>query len=194
MLKARLAVLEQSPKINATQPSITEPDDDDVVSYREMKKVYKKTEELEQTLNRQQELLAEKERRIQEKHVQNCENEVRTKYSADKVGEEFAYENLLAEVIIPMLEKSPKLHEILRESDNPAEMAYRIALSQKLNPDRLLKKTVIAKPQQSVKKSETVTLGSIPAGGGASEEISLENINIDDLSEDNLNKLLKKMR
>ena len=182
-------------------------EDDDVTPFKIVKELKNETDAIKQAVDTLKTQAEETQIAKQQSYVKQCEEDVKAKYSAETVGEEYSYSTILADVVIPMMESNPKVALLIRESDNPALTAYKLGLSSLVDPERLVNEApetpevpeVPATPKPKVApKVNTApkTLGSIPGGGGANGDISTDNITpemISEMGDEDLNKLLKKL-
>jgi hypothetical protein len=169
-------------------------EDDDVASVKLVRDMAMRQKALEDRLARQEaEAKALKELEKQQQ-ISRTEKETRGKYSAEKVGQEYSYETILAEEIEPMLAETPEYADIIRSSRNPAETAYKLGLARRLDVNTVFQPKAI--PQQA-KKPLPKTLGGLPSGGGTSGEISVEALkgkDLGDLTDEEFEKVFITMR
>ena len=127
--------------------------------------------------------------------TERSEAQMRSEYSAEKVGDAYAYDKVIAEGFMPLLQSDPAMAKRVRESANPAMEAYRIGFARVVDPISLVKQqsSVPVKPS----KPAPNTLGSAPAGGGSDGEIDLATLSpsqLAKLTDKQLDMLMRKQK
>lgn len=170
----------------------SEYEDDDVVSIKLLKEQAEEIKLLKEKMSYQEKEAQLKRERQAVEIQRKTEKEIREKYSEASVGAEYSYDTILVEEIEPLLQSEPYIADVIRNSKNPAETAYRIGLSRRLDLEKI--KKPIEKAVSLPKTPKTV--GSIASSGGHSGELSIEGLDeskISDLKEEDLLRLIKKL-
>lgn len=177
VLKAKLELQEQQPKIPEPKPfdNLT---DDELVDGKAIKTIYSEIEATKLELNKQKEQLMQDRQRLEQERVARSVKQVKEEFSKGNVKEGYEYDTLMAE-FAPVIQGNEQVANTIRLADNPALEAYKQALLYK-DPTSLVRMPTKASARPA--KPAPVTLGSAPAGGGQSNEIDLATLSTKQLS------------
>ncbi len=171
-LEAMMEALNEMEEEETADEGKLDLDEADVLTVKDAKRLLGK--EIEAV---KKELLNIKQAYISEK-LRLSEESVREKYSPDKVGEELSYDKVIEEGFRELVKENPAYREVVLNSPNPAEEAYRLGLTHPKFREILLRKES-EKVIDQITKEKPKT--GVKAGGGKGTNIDVSQLSLDEL-------------